>query len=314
MFLAEDWLQETRLDYVEKQVCIEFYNEEMHEFFYALVAKRGNLQYAMKKGAVCDEISETVSDIVFDGPVPGFRNLGRTRFLFVTLTFDPRKFTAEEAWASLKSTRSKGMDSLYNVINGFAANISKIFGTNGKLVSKEAQANGYPAPHLLIVLDEPVLVRRKKVKGDIVSGTSTAPCSLNALGRTGVQEAGQVRLHGGDSLQPRLEARILRHRGRGLRSEVQRQEERLCLLVQVHVQAPHQGPLPLHLIPEDDKGMQGPQPPYGPSHPHVQQVLQEQGHRKDSRRRSSCYAISRRRRTERNRLGPISAWSMILSS
>lgn len=132
---------------MEKQVCIEFYNTETHDFFYALVAKRGNLQYAIGEGAVRDEISEAMSGIVFDEPVPGFRNLRRSRLLFVTLTFDTRKFTAEEAWASLKSTRPEGMDDIYNMINGFAANISKIFDTNGKLVSKEAQANGYPASH-----------------------------------------------------------------------------------------------------------------------------------------------------------------------
>ena len=185
MFLADDWLQETFLDYVEKQVCIEFYNTETHEFFYAPVAKRGNLQYAIRKGTVRDEISEAMSGIVFDEPVPGFRNLRRTRLLFVTLTFDPRKFTAEEAWVALKSTRPEGMDNIYNVINGFAANISKIFGTNGKLVSKEAQANGYPAPHLLIVLDEPVLVRRKKVKGDIVKWYIDDPAFLKRLGKDG---------------------------------------------------------------------------------------------------------------------------------
>lgn len=82
---------------MEKQVCIEFYNTETHDFFYALVAKRGNLQYAIGEGAVRDEISEAMSGIVFDEPVPGFRNLRRSRLLFVTLTFDPRKFTAEEA-------------------------------------------------------------------------------------------------------------------------------------------------------------------------------------------------------------------------
>lgn len=183
VFLADDWLQETFLDYIEKQVRIEFYNYDTHEFFYAPVAKRGNLYYAMKKGAVRDEISEAMSGIAFDEPVPGFRNLRRTRLLFVTLTFDPRKFTAERAWAALKSTRPEGIDNIYNVINGFTANISKIFGTNGKLVSKEAQANGYPAPHLLIVLDEPVLVRRKRVRGDIVKWYIEDPAILRRLGK-----------------------------------------------------------------------------------------------------------------------------------
>ena len=55
------------------------------------------------------------------------------------------------------------------MIYGFAANISKIFGTNGKLVVREAQSNGYPAPHLLIVLDEPVFVRRRKGRSDLVN-------------------------------------------------------------------------------------------------------------------------------------------------
>ena len=181
--LDDDWLQMTFLDYMEKQLRSEFYNQETHEFYYAPVAKRGNLYYAMKKSAVCDEISEAMSNIVFDEPIPGFRNLRRTKLLFITLTFDPRKFTAEEAWASLKSTRPEGMDNLYNVINGFGANISKIFGTNGKLVSKEAQSNGYPAPHILIVLDEPVLVRRKKTKGDLVKWYIEDPAILKRLGK-----------------------------------------------------------------------------------------------------------------------------------
>lgn len=63
VFLADDWPQEIFLDYIEKQVRIEFYNYETHEFFYAPVAKRGNLYYAMKKGAVRDEISEAMSGI-----------------------------------------------------------------------------------------------------------------------------------------------------------------------------------------------------------------------------------------------------------
>lgn len=181
--LGDNWLQGSFLDYVEKQQRMEFYNNETHEFYYAPVAKRGNIYYAMKKAAIRDEIVEAMSGIQFDEPVPGFRNLRRTRLLFSTLTFDPRKYTAEEAWASLKSTRPEGMDNTYNVINGFASNISKIFGTNGKLTSKEAQANGYPAPHLLIVLDKSVLVRRKKIKGDLVKWYVDDPTILKRLGK-----------------------------------------------------------------------------------------------------------------------------------
>ena len=168
---------------MEKQQRAEFYNNDSHEFYYAPVAKRGNRCYALKKAKVRDEISEAMSKIVFDEPIPGFRNLRRPRLLFVTLTFDHKRFTAEEAWAALKSTRPEGMTNLYNVINGFDANISKILGTHGKLVSKEAQASGYPAPHLLIVLDEPVIVRRKKIGGDLVRWYIDDPEILRRLGK-----------------------------------------------------------------------------------------------------------------------------------
>ena len=181
--IHDSWLQGMFLDHMEKQVRIEFYSNETHEFYYAPVAKRGNMHYAVRNAALCDEIFEAMSGIVFDEPVPGFRNLRRTRLLFVTLTFDQKKFTPEEAWAALKSTRLEDMDNIYNVINRFAANISKIFGTNGKLVSKEAQANGYPTPHLLIVLDKPVLVRRKKIKGDLSKWYIENPELLKRLGK-----------------------------------------------------------------------------------------------------------------------------------
>ena len=65
--------------------------------------------------------------------------------MFITLTFDSRKFTAERAWAALKFIHSGGMDNIYNVIKGFDTNISKIFGTNGELVLKQVLANGYLA-------------------------------------------------------------------------------------------------------------------------------------------------------------------------
>jgi hypothetical protein len=44
--------------------------------------------------------------------------------------------------------------------NRFKANLTKIFGSRASVTAKEAQSNGYPAPHILLLLDKPVRVRR----------------------------------------------------------------------------------------------------------------------------------------------------------
>lgn len=167
MKLSDETLQRDFLEYISTPSYMEMVNSETAEWIYIPVPKRGDKRYAIKKGKMTKEIADAMSKISFDEPVPGFRNLRRTRMLFTTLTFDHDSFTAEEAWASLKSTRPEGSDNLYNVINGFDANISKIFGTHGKLTSKEGQGGFYPAPHLLVILDDYVIVQRKKVRGTV---------------------------------------------------------------------------------------------------------------------------------------------------
>jgi hypothetical protein len=66
----------------------------------------------------------------------------------------------EEAWASLRSTPIEGSKTPHSVLNKLNANITKIFGKHGTLIAKEAQSNGYPAPHMIVVLDRPVMVQR----------------------------------------------------------------------------------------------------------------------------------------------------------
>ena len=167
MKLSDETLQRDFLEYINTPSYMEMVNSETAEWIYIPVPKRGDKRYAIKKGKMTKGIADAMSRISFDEPVPGFRNLRRTRMLFTTLAFDHGSFTAEKAWASLKSTRPEGSDNLYNVINGFDANLSKIFGTHGKLTSKEGQGGFYPAPHLLVILDKFVTVQRKKVRGTV---------------------------------------------------------------------------------------------------------------------------------------------------
>ena len=153
-------LQAILLDWIESEDYNKFLNLETGEFIYAKSAKRGNVVYVTRKTKKRDALKNAIEGKVFDYPVKGFRNRRMTRLLLCTVNFDRSLFTCEEAWAALRSTPIEGLDYAYNVINKLNANISKIFGKHGTLTSKEAQSSGYPAPHLIFILDEPVMVQR----------------------------------------------------------------------------------------------------------------------------------------------------------
>jgi hypothetical protein len=160
MSLDDPLLQAILLDWIESEDYNKFLNLETGEFIYAKSAKRGNVVYATRKTKKRDALKNAIEGKVFDYPVKGFRNRRMTRLLLCTVNFDRSLFTCEEAWAALRSTPIEGLDYTYNVINKLNANISKIFGKHGTLTSKEAQSSGYPAPHLIFILDEPVMVQR----------------------------------------------------------------------------------------------------------------------------------------------------------
>ena len=65
----------------------------------------------------------------------------------------------------MRSTPTERADYEYNVMNNLNANISKIFCRHGTLTAKEAQSSGYPTPHCIYVLDDPVMVERHNGKG-----------------------------------------------------------------------------------------------------------------------------------------------------
>ena len=175
-------LQAILLDWIESEDYNKFLNLETGEFIYAKSAKRGNVVYATRKTKKRDALKNAIEGKVFDYPVKGFRNRRMTRLLLCTVNFDRSLFTCEEAWAALRSTPIEGLDYTYNVINKLNANISKIFGRHGTLTSKEAQSSGYPAPHLIFILDEPVMVQRHVGKDGKVSWRL---CNQRILDRIG---------------------------------------------------------------------------------------------------------------------------------
>ncbi len=181
--LDDPLLQAILLDWIESEDYNKFTNLETGEVIYAQSAKRGNVVYATRKTKKRDAMKNALEGKVFDYPVKGFRNRRMTRLLLCTVNFDRSKFTAEEAWAALRSTPIEGLDYTYNVINKLNANISKIFGKHGTLTSKEAQSSGYPAPHLIFILDQPVMVERHIGKNGRVSWRLCDPHILDRVGK-----------------------------------------------------------------------------------------------------------------------------------
>lgn len=126
---------------------LTFNNESTNESFETISPKRGNKQFAIKKWKKVREINKGMSGLQFDFNIPNTRGLKKKCHLFlVTLTFK-QNITREEAWHKISSHGGE--------LNRFRANLTKIFGSKATITVKEAQSNGYPAPHILILLDKP---------------------------------------------------------------------------------------------------------------------------------------------------------------
>ncbi|MBE6519396.1 MAG: hypothetical protein E7Z70_07695 [Thermoplasmata archaeon] len=176
-------LQAEFLDWVESSDYNKFRNKESGEFVYALVAKRGNVPYAVRKMKKRDALVDALDGKAFDHPIPGSHDKRMTRLLLITPTFAQYLLSMEEAWASLRSTPIEGSKTPFNLLNKLNANITKIFGKHGTLIAKEAQANGYPAPHIIVVLDRPVMVKRHVGKDGRISWRLCDSRILNRIGK-----------------------------------------------------------------------------------------------------------------------------------
>ena len=179
--LHERKLQAGYLDWMESRDYILYKNTETGDMHSALSCKRGNIVYAARKSAMRKEVADALERNEFDYPVPHSRMQRFTRILFVTFSFDRVRFTAEQAWAALRSTPIDDSDGGFGYVNRLTANLRKVFGPFGKLIAKEAQLSGYPAPHMILILDNPVKV--EKFSGR--KGTSWRLCDPHILRRIG---------------------------------------------------------------------------------------------------------------------------------
>lgn len=152
-------LQERLLKWMSDEQYNLFLNMESGERIYALVRKRGNKAYAARKTEQKNKLCRALDGKEFDHPIGGRGNLRMTRLLFITVNFDREKYTPAQAWYAIRSTPVEGCKHDYNVLNNLNANITKIFGRHHILTCKEAQASGYPAPHIIAILEKPIRVK-----------------------------------------------------------------------------------------------------------------------------------------------------------
>jgi len=142
------WLS---LDYI-----LTFENEETGEQFSKVSPKRGNKEFAKRKWRKVREMNEGMKGLGFDFDATGHRGIYKmTYMVLITLTFR-QDISKERAWYLL---HTKGQE-----LNRFNARLRKIFGSKATLRVKEAQANGYPAPHILLIVDRPIRVKRHRGK------------------------------------------------------------------------------------------------------------------------------------------------------
>ena len=115
----------------------------------ALGPKRGNLPYAKKKRKKWRQLQTGMDGLVWDYDLPKARSrtMRKTHLLFITLTYS-REYSTQEAW---RLTSSRGQ-----ALNRFSARLTKTIGNKATYKAKEAQGSGYPAPHLLCIMDRPV--------------------------------------------------------------------------------------------------------------------------------------------------------------
>jgi len=119
-------------------------------------SKRGNDVYASKKSADYDLVGSALSDSVYSTiqDRKGFRSgvrygaLAQTYVLFVTYTYDTKLYTPFEAYKRCTSD-----------LNRWKAYMTRELGMKySSMCVKESTDKGYPAPHMIIILERPVTV------------------------------------------------------------------------------------------------------------------------------------------------------------
>lgn len=113
-----------------------------------LSPKRGNKAYASKMRKKFKDLEAGMKGLSFDGASRASRPIYRDcqKFL-ITFTYDPSRNDKFDAWAGMSKDIAKAK-----------VTMKRQLGVNSirSLLVKEGTQSGYPAPHMLLVIDRPV--------------------------------------------------------------------------------------------------------------------------------------------------------------
>ena len=117
-----------------------------------LSPKRGNPAYAYRQRKRTEQLAEGLRGLSFSEPLQLGRNgYVRSCAFLLTLTYDQKLLSCQEAWHHISDDLAKFKIQLKRAVR---------CGHLQSITVKEGTSSGYPAPHLFVVLDAPLLCFR----------------------------------------------------------------------------------------------------------------------------------------------------------
>lgn len=156
--MIEDEVYQEYGEYLETASIVHMKDLATGDIQRRLAPKRGNRAYARKQEKKMRDLESGFKGLVFDRPLPG-RNHKACHMFLSTLTYDQKNISKEDAWKNISHDIKSMKVMLSRALHAEHIDV---------LTVKEGTESGYPAPHLLVIVDRPVIcVRHKNRRGEI---------------------------------------------------------------------------------------------------------------------------------------------------
>lgn len=172
-------LQSSFIDKVRDAKYSIIKNEATGEYCFPMVPFRGNPAYSRKKHKRIQPIIDAFKGKEFSKPVKGSRNteIKLVQSILITLTYtheDSEQSFTKQGYPTKKWNHYDAWESITPLVNQFKMELSRVIGneqikkghgtekeaTYGSCLVKEGTESMYPAPHLIVVFDKPMLAHR----------------------------------------------------------------------------------------------------------------------------------------------------------